>query len=167
MQIRHFQSEFHRCRWAVAYILLACLTVPSCTGQVHEPQNQAQKVPSPVFGESEALVVLGRMQQAMESMNRKKFLELFDAPKMSNFPSFRGQVSQLFQRYDSFAVAYHVMETGTEGNNAVALVDFGLDGAASSDEAQDLSRHAQLRLVLDWNGKDWKIVDVSPRALFQ
>jgi hypothetical protein len=59
------------------------------------------------------------------------------------------------------------MQTGMEGNDAVALADFGLDGTAASDDAPDLRRHAQLRLVLGWDGKKWKIIDLSPRALFQ
>jgi hypothetical protein len=142
---------------------------PATPGQSSPPGAQAREAApaSPSFADSDAVTIFNGLQQAIESLNRKRFFDKFDATKMVDFPAFRTQVSDLFQRYDSLAVTYHLTQTGMEGNNAVALADFGLDGIAASEDMPDLRRQAQLRLVLAWNGKEWKIVDLSPRALFQ
>ena len=112
-------------------------------------------------------MVFDNLEATLESYNRKKFLAAFDAAKMPNFPAFRDQINHLFERYDSFTVTYHLAETAMEGSNGVALADFGLDGTSNSEGMRDLRRQARLRLVVAWNGKEWRIVDLSPRAVFQ
>ena len=86
---------------------------------------------------------------------------------MPNFSAFQNQIKALFDRYDSFTVTYHLVESAVQDGNGVALADFGLDGTASSEDGTDLRRHTQLRMVVAWNGKEWKIVELSPRAVFE
>lgn len=122
---------------------------------------------APAFTDEDALSALDNLQAALQSYNRKKFLAQFDSGKMPNFPAFQNAIKELFDRYDSFTVTYHLTESSMQNGNGVALADFGLDGTAASEDAVDLRRHTQLRIVLAWNGKEWKIVDLSPRAVFQ
>lgn len=144
---------------------------------VFSPLAAAQKTPpkiappsptiAPAFGENDALTVFDNLEATLQSYNRKKFLAAFDAAKMPNFPAFRDQINHLFERYDSFTVTYHLAQTAMEGSNGVALADFGLDGTSNSEGMRDLRRQVRLRLVVVWNGKEWRIVDLSPRAVFQ
>jgi hypothetical protein len=122
---------------------------------------------APTFSDRDALAVFDNLEATLESYNRKKFLAAFDAAKMPNFPAFRDRINRLFERYDSFTVTYHLAQTAMEGSHGVALADFGLDGTANSEEASDLRRQARLRLVVAWDGKEWRIVDLSPRAVFE
>ncbi len=113
------------------------------------------------------MAILATLQSALQSYNRKRFLAAFDAAAMPDFPAFRNQVGNLFDRYDSFTITYHVLQTAMEGSNGIVLADFGVDGTSIDEDQPDLRRHAQLRLVLGWNGKEWKIVQLSPRALLE
>ena len=156
-------------RCTVFLLSLGLVISTTAPGQSTPPDTRARQAApaSPAFADSDAVAMFNDLQQAIESLNRKRFFNRFDATKMVNFPAFRTQVSDFFQRYESLAVTYHLVQTGMEGDHAVALADFGLDGIAASEDEPDLSRTAQLRLVLAWTGKEWKIVDLSPRALFQ
>jgi hypothetical protein len=133
------------------------------------PLKSAPRSPTaaPTFSDNDALTVFDNLASTLESYNRKKFLAAFDAAKMPNFPVFRDQINHLFERYDSFTVTYHLAQTAMEGSNGVALADFGLDGTSNAEGMRDLRRQARLRLVVAWNGKEWRIVDLSPRAVFQ
>jgi hypothetical protein len=130
-------------------------------------QAPQPSVASPAFTDEDAVSVFDNLQAALQSYNRKKLLAQFDAAKMLNFSAFQTEIKGLFDRYDSFAVTYHLLESAVQNGQGIALADFGLDGTASSDEGIDLRRHTQLRVVVEWNGKQWKIVELSPRAVFQ
>ncbi|MBV9482798.1 MAG: hypothetical protein JO249_18950 [Acidobacteria bacterium] len=136
--------------------------------QAEKASNPAgQAATSPPFGDNDALTILDNLKSALESYNRKKFLAQFDQTRMCDFPALRRQISSLFERYDSFNVTYHLMQTGTEKGEGIALADFGLDATSITDDMLDLRRHGQLRLVASWNGREWKIVDLNPRAVFK
>lgn len=129
--------------------------------------STGQPQAAPLFGDDDALTIFDNLQAALQSYNRKKFLGAFDSTQMPSFPVFRTEINNLFARYDSFTVTYHLAQTSVENGKGVALADFGLDATSDSDEILDLRRHAQLRILVAWNGKEWKIVDLSPRTIFQ
>ncbi|HET7209411.1 MAG TPA: hypothetical protein VFI95_22740 [Terriglobales bacterium] len=152
--------------WAVV-LLLGIISLPSSriTAQ-NPPQQEKVSSASPKFTDAEALTILDRLKAALESYNQRRFLKLFDSAHMTNYSAFRDQVHGFFDRYESFAVTYRLIEAATQGHEGVVLADFGVDGVSVSD-LPDLRRHAQLRVVVSWNGKEWKIVELSPRAVFQ
>ncbi len=146
------------------------ISLASLPGSAQERANPPASPSAPLkaaFTQADALRILDNLQAALQSYNRKKFLAEFAADRMPNFAAFRNQVNGLFSRYDSFTASYKLMQAAMEGNNGVVLAEFGLDGTSDSDGAPDLRRHTELRLLLAWNGKEWKIVDLSPRAMFQ
>lgn len=150
-----------------AAVLALILALASWTLAQNSPAPPSGSSPAPSFGEEQALTVFDNLQSALQSYNRKQFLSLFDSTRMQNFPDFRDHVKNLFDKYDSFTVTYRLTQTAMENANGIALADFGLDGTAASEDGSDLRRHTQLRMVVAWTGKEWKIVDVSPRAVFQ
>jgi hypothetical protein len=149
--------------------LAIALAAHFAVAQAKPPSSQSAQssAAAPAFTDEEALSVLDTLQAALQSYNRKKFLAQFDSGKMPDFSAFQNEVKGLFDKYDSFTVTYHLMESAVQNSNGVALAEFGLDGTAASEDGVDLRRHTQLRIVLSWNGKEWKIVELSPRAVFQ
>ncbi len=155
---------------AAGFVLMVGITAFAAPRQNKTAAQDSQLAASaPSFGENDALVILGTLQTTLQSYDRKKFLGCFDSARMPNFSAFRNEINGLFNGYDSFVISYHLTQAAMEGEKGVVLADFGLDATSNSDsdEALDLRRHTQLRLVLAWDGKEWKIVDLSPRAIFR
>jgi len=129
--------------------------------------NPPAESPQPrELAEEDALRVLGHVSDALESHNLQAFLASFDADKMRDYPVFRDQVNAFFQQYESFQVSYKITEVAMENQNGVALTDFTLDARPTGGDLPDVRRTVSLRLVLSWNGQEWKIADLSPRELF-
>lgn len=122
---------------------------------------------APAFSDEEATSVLDDLQAALQSYNRKKFLAQFNSAKMPDYSSFQNGINGLFARYDSFTVTYHLLESAMQDGKGVVLADFGLDATSTENDTLDLRRHTQLRIVVAWNGREWKIVELSPRAMFE
>jgi hypothetical protein len=149
-------------------MVVLILTPQAGAGQNKRPGEPAQsKAAAPGFTDEEAISVLDNLQTTLQSYNRKKFLGQFDSSRMPNFSGFQTAIKALFDRYDSFTVTYHLVESAVQNGNGVVLTDFGLDATSSENDTLDLRRHTQLRIVVAWNGKEWKIVELSPRAVFQ
>lgn len=120
--------------------------------------------PPPTFTEENAVAILDRISQALESNDQDGFLKNFDREAMPNYNAFRDQISNFFSAYQEFLTHYHLRQVSTEGNRAVLLTDFELQ--MRPPQGQPFRKQAQLRFVLAWNGKEWKIVDLSPRTFF-
>lgn len=146
-------------------------TRPSAAQNSPKSQDQ-QKQPAegptqlPRFTEEDATRVLDDLLQALEAGSQIRLLEMFDAQKMPNYPLFRDQVTEFFEKYESFDVRYHLLQAAREGDHGVVLVDFVIDLVPTDPTAPHVHKQAQLRLVLSSKGKQWKIVDLSPRGLF-
>ncbi len=138
------------------------------------PAAFAQKAPNatipapsivPTFTDADGTRVLDDLGQALESGNLRKFLKLFDASQMPDYPVFRDQIAALFEHYDGFRVHYHIAQVAMQEKYGVMIVDFELS-AISGGADPNSSKQSQLRFATAWNGKQWKIVDVAPRAFF-
>jgi hypothetical protein len=148
--------------------IVLIFTPQAGAGQNKRPSEPAQApAAAPAFTDEEAISVLDKLQAALQSYNRKKFLGQFDSSRMPNFSGFQTAIKGLFDRYDSFTVTYHLLESAMQKGDGIALADFGLDATSSENDTLDLRRHAQLRMVVAWTGKEWKIVELSPRAVFE
>ena len=49
----------------------------------------------------------------------------------------------------------------------VVVAEFAIEAPPTTDGLPALRRRAQLRLVTSWDGKEWRIADLSPRTLFR
>lgn len=125
-----------------------------------------QSAPAHELTEEDALGVLGHLGDALESHNVRGFLSAFDADRMSDYPVFRDQVNAFFQQYESFQVSYKLSQVAMEGSNGVTLAEFTIDSRPTGGDQPDVRKSVSLRLVLGWNGKEWKIIDLSPREFF-
>jgi hypothetical protein len=121
----------------------------------------------PVFAEADAVRVLDEMRQALESNNHSRFLKLFDAKRMPGYTAFRDQVVEFFGRYNGFQTQYHVVQVARDGEFGALLANFELDAGPSDGTTPNVRQSVSLRLVTAWDGKQWRIVDISPRTWLQ
>jgi hypothetical protein len=85
---------------------------------------------------------------------------------MPDYPAFRDQVAQFFDKYEAFRVQYRITQVSDEEHVGVVLVDFQVEATPNEEISPNVRRRVQLRLVLAWEEKQWKIVDFAPRGLF-
>ena len=123
--------------------------------------------PAPVFAEADAVRLMDEMRQALESNNRNGFLKLFDAKRMPGYTVFRDQVAEFFGRYNSFQTQYHVMQVARDGELGAMLATFEIDAGPSDGVTPNVRKSVSLRLITAWDGKQWRIVDLSPRSWLQ
>lgn len=151
---------------ALAIVILGGLIVTGRLLGSAQTQPPAEPPRTREFTEEDAPRVLGHISDALESHNLQVFLSAFAAGRMPDYPVFRDQVTAFFQQYESFQVSYKVNEVAMEGQNGVALADFTIDARPDGGDLPDVRRTVTLRLVLSWNGHEWKVADLSPREVF-
>lgn len=119
--------------------------------------------PAPTFSEADAARLMDAVQQALQADNQRGFLKLFDSARMPNYPAFRDQIAEFFEKYDAFRFRYHVKQASFEDGVGVVLADAELEVTPAGAYVPNVRKSAQLRIVSAWDGKAWKIVDWSPR----
>ena len=135
-------------------VALAQQTSPTAHSDANSP---------PAFAEADAVRLLDELRRALETENRSRFLKAFDAKRMPGYAAFRDQVASFFARYGEFAVRYHVTQMTMDGDLGGAMADFEFDARPVDGVSPNIRRRVSLRLVCAWDGKQWKIVDLSPR----
>ena len=128
------------------------------------PAAAQSKPVLPAFTEEDAVRILDNLSQALEANDPDGLLKAFDRDQMPNYDSFRDQIFSFFGAYPEFLTNYHLRQVAMEENRALMLTDFELQ--ERSPQGQPIRKQAQLRFLLRWNGKQWKIVDLNPRAFF-
>ncbi len=157
---------FSRAITVIALATLLAGPIRALQQQAPAPPDKSQPPKAREFSEPDALGILQRIGDALESHNEARFLCEFDPAKMPDYAVFRDQVQAFFEEYESFQVSYHLQQVAKQGEDGVALADFTLDGRSAGGQKPDMRKEMQLRLVLAWNGKAWSIIDLSPREVF-
>jgi hypothetical protein len=155
-------------RWRVkAALVLVC----ACSGgsglgfaQGAKQDAKSDAGARPAFAEADGVRLMGELRQALETDNRRRFLKIFDAKGMPDYAAFRDQVTEFFAKYDAFEARYHVTQVAMDGEFGAVLTDFELDAKPSDSVTPNVRKRVPLRLVTAWDGKQWKIVDMSPRS---
>jgi hypothetical protein len=153
---------------------ILCLIAPSASqnGQDDTRKQEVKKknkdstdVAAADFSESVAERLVQQLSQGLEDHNARRMLSAFDGDSMDGYVNFQNQIAALFDRYDSFRVHFHIVETSAEATAGVALVDVEMEESSSSSDTP-VRKNDQLRLEMKRGKKGWKIVDVKPRAFF-
>ena len=154
------------CLYRVAGLLLVTVVASLVSSQSGSPKqtSQEQKSAAPAFSEADAAQLLAELQQALEGNNQRRFLKLFDPGKMPSYASFQDQVTEFFEKYESFRMRYHITQTSSEGELGVVLADLELEATPAGANVP-VRKNGQLRLVTAWDGKQWKIIDWAPRSI--
>lgn len=146
-------------------LLLSALVLLSLVGSAQETKKPAESDPNapPVFVEADGVRLIDELRRALETENRGRFLKAFDAKRMPGYAAFRDQVADFFARYGEFQVRYHVTQTTMDGEFGAEVADFEIDATPRDGVSPNVRKRVPLRLVCGWDGKQWKIVDLSPR----
>jgi hypothetical protein len=150
-------------QWRTA-IVLGFLLIPATlstgqdAGRDTRPDNG-----HPFFTEADAVRLLEQLRRGLESDKPDTFLKTFDAKRMPGYPAFRDRVAEFFGRYDEFQVRYHVTQVTMDGELGAAVADFEFDATPRDGVSPSVRKRVALRLVCGWDGKQWKVVDLSPR----
>lgn len=162
-------SEFTRWRQrrpalVLGFLLIsACLFIGQDAGRDTRPDGNGR----PSFTEADAVRLLEQLRRGLESDNASTVLKTFDAKRMPGYPAFRDRVAEFFGRYGEFQVRYHVMQVTMDGELGAAVADFQFDATPRDGVSANVRKRVALRLVCGWDGKQWKIVDLSPRNWLQ
>lgn len=149
--------------WMIAAFALLCLAPDQAFTQT---SPAASPVPRS-FREQDAVTVMDRFRQALESESRSRTLKLFDGSRMPGFAVFRDEVTQFFGQYRAPRVEYQITQVSQDGALGAIVAEYAIEAPPITDGLPALHRRAQLRLVTSWDGKEWRITDLSPRALFR
>ena len=141
--------------------------ISGCIAAGQSTPAAAASSPAKTLTEKEAAHVMDGMRKALESNRPNRLTAMFDPARMPEFPVFRDQLEQFFTRYESVRVRYHVDQIAQDGGFGSIVSEFFLEALPVSDGLPGLRRRAQMRVVLAWDGSEWKIADLSPRNFFQ
>lgn len=151
-------------------IVLGCVLLsvgPSGFAQDAKREGSAQAAGRPAFAAADAARVLDGLRQALESGSRSRFLKAFDGRRMPGYAAFRDQAAEFFERYDSVRLQYRLTQTAMDGEFGAVVAEVGIDAVLVAGTGPGVRRDASVRLVLDWDGRGWKIIDLAPRNLFR
>jgi hypothetical protein len=152
-------------RWVVAVSMAGTLLL-AAFGFAQETKKDGGAPARPEFAEADAARMLDAMRQALESNSRSRFLKLFDAARMPGYAAFRDEVVEFFETYNSMRMNYQIIQVAMEGEFGAVVAQITLE-ASPQDGTPSVRRSAQTRLVLAWDGKTWRAVDLAPRDLFR
>jgi hypothetical protein len=153
------QMQPARAAIAITVLMTAALTlVAQEKPAVSAPQE---------FTDADAADALSRVQKAFESNRQSRVLQLFDSSRMPGFAAFRDQLIQFQIQYPQVLMRYKLQQTAQHNDLGAIVADLEMEATPHSDGTPVLRRRAQVRFVLSWDGKTWRIADLTPRNFFQ
>lgn len=123
------------------------------------------------FSTAVAEQLMRQVGDGLVAHNPDKFLAAFDPDSTPDFSNFAGQLRAFFDKWESIRVHYQILQTAeTKCGNAecgVATVQFEMDAEDVQGQLPAMRRGAQLQLNFQRGDKGWKVVDLTPRDIFQ
>jgi hypothetical protein len=153
------QMQPARAAIAIAILVAAALTLAA---------QEKPTTPAPQkFTDADGADVLSRLQKAFESNRQSRVLQVFDSARMPGFAAFRDQLIQFQTQYPQVLMRHKLQQTAQDNDLGAVVADLEMEATPLSDGAPVLRRRAQVRFVLSWDGKAWRIADLTPRNFFQ
>jgi hypothetical protein len=140
----------------------ACINVPAQAYGKTESRKPEPAKPG-AFALSGAHQLFDQLRQGLEGYSQSRLLKNFDAARLPDYPALQDQVEVLFEKYESFRVRYHILQTAREDEQEIVLADFEIEATPRGGAASGVRKSAQLRLTVGWDGRAWKITGFSPR----
>jgi hypothetical protein len=163
MRMTRFRADRIPAVLALVALVMVSLSTGTLLAQTPPPAQPGART----FTDQDAASLMDRFRQALQSGNRSRTLKLFDNVRMPGFPVFRDELSQFFARYQPPTSDYRISQISQDGALGAVVAEFTMEAVPWTDGQPVLHRRTQVRLVTSWDGKEWKIADLSPRSLFQ
>jgi hypothetical protein len=130
-------------------------------------QTAAPKQPSPqsTFDTQTASRLLRQLSEALQGQSQKKFLALFDLPRMNDSALFKQQVASFFSQTIAIRVHLNLGEISVEDDKASVAVEAQMEAEPASG-GPIARRNDRLNFTVANSGGTWKFVDLQPRSFF-
>jgi hypothetical protein len=141
-------------------------TPPAATGKAAKTKkSKPEEAVATEFSEDVAKQVLNRIRDGLQGHNPRQMLSAFSRDQMDGYYAFEDRLYSYFNRYDSFRVYFHILQTSAENDRGVALAEWQIEGTPRSGPPE---RHeGQVRFEFVSGAKGWQIVEFSPRDFFR
>jgi hypothetical protein len=148
------------------FVLLLCLVLPaSARARQKPPQNDAELSMATI----EAL--MQQLRGGLLARNADTVLAAFEPDQTPAFGQFAGNLRSFISRWDNILVHYQIIQVEKtdcgKGDCGAAQVQFQMEAESAQTFLPPLNRQAQVQLSIERTSKGWKIVNFSPRELFQ
>jgi hypothetical protein len=154
------KAESVRSFVVVVFIALLCAT--QATAQAAQPK---QPPPKSAFDAQIASRLLRELSEALQGQSQKKFLALFDLPRMKDSDLFKQQIASFFSQTISIRVHLNLGETAVEGDRATIAVEAQMETEPANGGPM-ARRNDQLNFTVANDGGTWKFVELHPRSFF-
>jgi hypothetical protein len=154
-------------------ILIGCGVVaqtsappPAATGKSAKTEkSKPQKAIPTEFSEDVAKQVLSQVRAALQGHSPRQMLATFDKDNMDGYYALEDRLYSWFNQNDSFNAFFRILQTSTEKDRGVALVEWQIEAVPRS--GPPVRREGQVKFVFATGKDGWKIVDFTPRDFFQ
>lgn len=149
-------------RSCLTIVFMALLSVTLAPAQTAPPK---QPPPQSAFDAQTASSLLRQLSEALQGQSQKKFLALFDLPRMKDSALFKQQIASFFSQTISIRVHLNLGETGVEGDRSTIAVEAQME-AEPGNGGPTARRNDRLNFTLANAGGTWKFVELQPRSFF-
>lgn len=143
-------------------VFMALLSATLGAAQTAPPKQPPQQS---VFDAQTASRMLLQLSEALQGQSQKKFLALFDLPRMKDSALFKQQIASFFSQTIAIRVHLNLGETAVEGDRATIAVEAEME-AEPANGGPIARRNDRLNFTVANTGGTWKFVDLQPRSFF-
>lgn len=144
-----------------AILLIALLSAGLAFAQTAPPKPPPQST----FDAQTASRLLRELSEALQGQSQKKFLALFDLPKMKDSDLFKQQIASFFSQTVAIRVHLNLGETSMDGDKAIVAVEAEME-AEPSNGGPISRRNDRLNFTVANSGGTWKFIELQPRSFF-
>jgi hypothetical protein len=146
----------------VMIVFFALLCAMQATAQAAQPKQPPSQS---AFDAQTASRLLRELSEALQGQSQKKFLALFDLPRMKDSDLFKQQIASFFSQTISIRVHLNLGETAVEGDRATIAVEAQMEAEPASG-GPIARRNDRLNFTVANFGGTWKFVELQPRSFF-
>ena len=150
-------------RSCVTIIFMTLLSATLASAQTAPPKQPQQQ--QSAFDAQTASRLLRDLSEALQGQSQKKFLALFDLPRMKDSALFKQQIASFFSQTTSIRVHLNLGETAVEGDRATVAVEAEME-AEPANGGPIARRNDRLNFTVASAGGTWKFVELQPRSFF-
>lgn len=150
-------------RSCLTIVFMALLSATLAPAQAAPPKPPPQQ--QSAFDAQTASHLLRQLSEALQGQSQKKFLALFDLPRMKDSALFKQQIASFFSQTIAIRVHLNLGETSMDGDKAIVAVEAQME-AEPGNGGPISRRNDRLNFTVASSGGTWKFVDLQPRSFF-
>lgn len=122
------------------------------------------------FSDAVAERLMSQARNGLIAGNANTMLAAFDRDNMSGYGDFASQLRAFFTTWENVRVHYQILRTAATSCATAcgtATVQFEMEADNVQSELPGIRRGAQLELTFQRTDKGWRILNLTPRDIFQ